>query len=294
VHPLLDPPAPSRDGALRAIHLHLAETLARWAWARRLLGRELADGLGVVLAWHLLSRQLLAVGADELPLRRSRDELLSTLREAEAGTARSAMAVALAWVIPRFGLSLLAMRGRVEALERDAHVMAFASRAEIRAMQSKTAHPEALALLAVLGLDGEREQLLAQSIANGFERAVSLGKGRELLESKGRLVFSAEELAEARVNAWALVAQDGGEGVALLFQRAIHEARAELAKGWPLCHSLGHWRGRQLGFVLRWFSAELSGLEVAEMSGKARPAKGGKMRLWACAASTLGPRESPY
>lgn len=292
MHVLLDPPAPARDEALAAVHRWLGGELRRWRLARLFLGRELADGLGVALAWHLASRSLLSPGREESALRRSRDELLSTLRDAEAVDARSTLGVALAWLMTRFGLSPLALRSRVEALDRDAHVHAFASRAEIRAHQARTAHSEARVYMKILGVDGERAELLGQALASGIERAKSVARAREILKTQGRLVFSAEELFESNVTAKDLTDPAPNPNVARLFGRAVAEARTQLAKGWPLCLELGAWRGRLLAFVLRWHAAELSALEAAR--GERPAARGGLLRLVACATAALGSRTAPF
>lgn len=292
MQPLLDPPAPERTRAIEMVHTYLADNIRRWRVARFLMGRELSDALGASLAWHLLSRRLLDSSQGETARQRARDELLSTLRDANSGQPRSAMGVALAWIIPRWSLSTFSLRGRIEALERDAHIHAFASRAELRAQRSRTAQPEALVYLKLLELDGEREELLAQALAHALTRTHQLCNAQLELEHAGRLIFSAEELAEARVQPVELLRDGQGAHLDPLFARAVVEARADLLKGWPLCQSLGPWRGRLLAFVLHWFAADLAALEFARQRGKRQPARGGSLRLMACSLASLASRQA--
>ena len=302
MHTLLDPPRPDRPEALAAVHRWLAGTIRGWGVARRLLalsrdsaeGRERADGLGVFLAWHALSRELLSPPRQEAALSRARDELLETLADSQEGGARSAMGVALAWALPRFGLSPLPLRARIEALERDAHVRAFASGAEIRAHLARTVHPEARIYLCLLGVRGEREELLALALANALGRIPQLSSAREELQEKGRLVFSIEELGEVGLGPGELFAAEHRSELDRLFESAICETRRELLKGWPLCLALGPWRGRQLAFILRWFAADLTALEYARRHGKEQVARGGKLRRLACITQALASRRPSF
>jgi len=310
VHPLLDPPAPTSRAALAAVQRWLAHRIRRWRVARLLLGRRLASDLGVPLAWHLLVRELLRPGQEELALQRAREELLATLRDAERGAGRSPLGVALGRRSARFKAAALALRAHVEALERDAHVSVHASRTELRALRARTAHAEARSLLLVLERAGilgettwiarwvrpertatevararERAEVQALALADGIDRAVALTHARAWLSERGRLTFAAEDLAEAGVTPAAL---SGGavDAAALtrLVEPSVREAHADLAKGWPLCRALGPWRGRQLAFVLRWHAAALQAVRHAAARGRLEPSRGGFTRLVSCAA----------
>lgn len=293
MHALLDPPAPDRAAALTRLHAWLRDRTRIWALARLLPGAETADGLAVALAWQATTRGLLRPGLDERALDRARDELHATLRDAEEGTPRSPLGAGLAWWLPRYDLAALALRKRVEALHRDAHVSAFASRAELRAHQARTAHEEARALAIVLGATSEREELLAQALANGIERAHALARTHAALRETGRLHLPAEALAEAGVRPSDLATEEVTAPVATLFTRASEEAERELLKGWPLCFELGHLRGRLLAGVLRWHAAELAAIRTAVRRGDVPRPRGGWLRLWACGLVATVTRRAP-
>ena len=251
---------------------------------RRAVPADRRGELEALCAWHRILHS-----ASEP----RRDELARIRERAIEGRPETPLGVALAAALLRFALPPNLLRGPFQALASDEEVRTFTTRGEQTAHLKRLVVPEGRLLLKVLGLEGERAEVLADALALGLQRARWTASMRREL-SLGRLRIPAEDLRAFDVLPADLERDPAPPAVRELLGGQVAWARSELAKGWPLCHELGHRVGRGLTFLLRWHAASLSALEArgfdpratAGGSGRGKAFRGGLLRALACASQT--------
>lgn len=285
---LLTPASPSIREAYARCERALAARRPRgraWWLLRRLLPATEGEDVIALSAWH---RTLAEAGTRGAAARRElHEDLEATLAEAP----RSALGIALGHTIRRHELPVNLLRGPLEALAREDSQSAFETRDELVAWVRRVAAPEGRLLLRVFGRAGERDEVLADSLACGLRIATWTTRlGREL--EGGHLRLPMEELRrfDARL-------PRPGEPATPELRRAtlaqVGWARDWLERGWPLCDELGRWRGRLLAFVLRWHAAGIAALEARGGDALGAPPPAGTLRLVACALAAGASRRPP-
>ncbi|MEW6073448.1 MAG: squalene/phytoene synthase family protein [Planctomycetota bacterium] len=293
MHALFGRAPGSRAEAVEACRRYLAAGRPWWRVVHPFLPLEVRDEVVALAAWHAVTRELLAAPRAPAAAERAHGECRAALDGIAAGRPAGALAAALAPVLARHRIDEELLRGRLAALERDAHVHVYGTRDEIFALARRIAHPEGRLYLRVAGVTGERRVVLADALCTGLQLTAWIANLRPLLD-RGHLYLPMEELARHGVGLARL--RDGrmDDAARRLVAAAIGEARAHLAKGWPLCAELGPRRGRLLAFVLRWHAAALSAIEARGGDALAGPPPAGWLRLAACGTASLAGRGAPW
>lgn len=293
MHELLLPRAPAGSDLADAAQVAGRWLSARWRgwpWLARSLPRDVREELAVACAWQVLLRELGAAGET------GRADLAAAVAEIErlgTGEPRALLGQALEVLLRRHRLPPLFLLRPLRALERDAHVHAWQTRAELAAHAAELTQAGARLLVHVLGLPSERDRLLGEALGRGLQLAAWIVGLREDL-ARGRLHLPMEDLARHRVELADLRAARASPSLRSLLGDEVAWARGFLAKGWPLCQELGPWRGRQLALFLRWHAASLSALERRGFDALAGAPPSGKARLVACLAASLARRGAPF
>jgi len=292
VQELLRPDGPTRPEALSRCRRFLGAKWRGFGPGRLLLPADRRADLVAALAWVAAVQEV----------RRADDSvggtaaLADVLAEIERGAARTTLAVALQPVVHAYGISLVQLRGPLSEIDRVAAVRSFETRTMLAKHARRLGAPLGRLLLSVLGENGEKEELLADALAVGLCRIGWLRDLRADL-ARGRLFVAVEDLLECRLDILSLqeaLASGVDERAHELVRLQIAEARAELAKGWPLCELLGPWHGRRLAFVLRWHAATLSAIEARGHRIPAGPLPAGWLRALACGVASARGTAAPF
>ncbi len=271
--------------ALAQCRRALARRWKRFGVAHALLPSALRDDLVALFAWHELVRTF-----DDGE--RGFTELDRALEETYSQPPTSSIAAALRQTVHRFDLSALSFRRALEERSRARETGTFESRDALLRHARRIAHPEALAYLRVLGHTGEREETLAKALAEGMQLAAwTVHVERDV--ARGRLHFAVDDLSANGIDLFSLRSGTSGERWNPLVRAQVAWARQLLAKGWPLCHELGPWRGRQLAWFLRWHAATLAALEARGYDTSRGELPAGWLRVLACTVTALAWRGSP-
>jgi phytoene/squalene synthetase len=295
VHELLLPQSLSRAEALERCRRYLERRVPRFRLARLALPRAERDGWIALLAWHRLGREL-AGAPGGFERRRGLEELASELALALDERARSPVGIALSFAVRRHDLPEELLRRPLLEWKRDEQLATFETREALLAHARALAAPEGRLLLFVAGAASPRNDVLADALALALQLTHWTANLALELE-RGRLRIPVDELAKSGVELGALLSREGEgrgrEGLARVVAEQVSWARGFYAKGWELCHALGHWRGRRLAFVLRWHAAELAALEHARFDALRGPPPSGFVRFLACASTSLATRAAP-
>ena len=287
VHELLIPDRPTRQEAAERCRRALRERWRGASLAARALGRSVPEEVLALVSWFELLRAL-----DEEE--RGVEEARGVVRDLEEGEPRSAIAVLLRPTVSRYSLSLLDLLAPAHERARPRGV--FDTRSELVRHARRLVDPEVRALLRVLGMTGERDEVLARSLALGLQ-GVRWIRRLPVDVARGRIHLPMDELRSADLNVFELPdALDHKDDLRArrIVADEVQWARGELAKGWPLTRELGWRRGRLLAFWLRWNAATLSAVEANGYRVGPRGVPAGWLRLGACAVAAAASPRSPF
>jgi phytoene/squalene synthetase len=269
---------------------------ARWrgfGLARRCLPPEVREDVVALLAWHALVRETLGSARDAEEEKRWLAVLREVLEEVRSGDGDRVIALALRRAVQRHGLSQLAFAGPLDELARSALVHTHETRTALQRHARRLVQGETRMLLSILGLEGERSELLADALALGMQLADWLVHVERDIE-KGHVHFAVEDLARHRVDLLGLRSGRCDEGMRLVVRDQVAWSRELLSRGWPLTLELDAWRGRQLAYVLRWHAASLSAVEARGYDVLSGPPPAGWLRILACTVASAIGRGSPW
>jgi len=272
------------------------------ATLRRILGRRAAAlrtapvavhaDLAVLALWFLLMEEALL-----LPNPDRRRVLLSSIGAEIEGAIGSVplspFARALFTTLQAHHIPPMLFQAPLAAARELESLHGFPSHAEHIAHLRRAIVPHARAMLLVLGLQGERNEVLAEALALG----IGLTRRLECLQlwwGRGHLVLPMDDL---RLHGATVAQIDKGQCNDAIRQTTAlqaERARTLLAKGWPLCQEAGPLLGRGLAFTLRWHSAALSALEARGFNPLGSRPPAGLLRGGACLLLSSITRQPPF
>jgi len=248
-------------------------------------------------AWHGEVRRAEAQGAGALARLSSEleDALAPVGPGARGGRAETPLAIALGHTLRRRSLPPNLLRNPLSARSQGLALGAFQTDDELRTHARRIATGEGRLLVRLLGRDDERADLLADALAVGLQLGLwCVGLRRDV--ERGLLRLSVENLQRSGVPLGSLreAVERSPQPLRDAVAAQVESARAQLAKGWALCHTLGPVRGRALAGFLRWRAAAMSSLEARRFRlAAAGDERAGVLRFAACTGAAAATRSAP-